>query len=455
MKIAVVGAGKLGIKIAESLSSGENEITLIDINSEVIQKASNQMDIMGLSANGLQLEFYEELGIKNYDYLIALTDNDEKNLLITSLVKKMGCKKVIARVRDPEYVEQFEFLKASLGIDAMINPDRLISYEIFRYLVNRYKDCNEFFTGPSVGMLEIKADSIPQLVNEMILNTKEVLEGMLIVAISRNGNIIIPKSHVKILEGDTLYVLGKREQITRLSGQVADNSPSQGIKKVMIMGGGKTGYYLSQLLSEADISVKVVEKNRERCEYLAEHLPDVLVLHGDATDTALLEDENISGMDAFVTATGYDEDNLLLALTAKQYGVPEVVAKVSKKSYSELTEKLGINATLNTLDITASYILRIIQGSGLVSASLFLQGQAEIVEVIANKNMRLTGTPLYQLSIPDGVLIALILRDGKSIIPDGRTEIQEGDKVTIFCKFSDTSALERLLQRRRHPVFRL
>lgn len=455
MKIAIIGAGKLGIKIAESLSSSNHQITIVDINPAVIQKINNQMDIMAIYENGLDLEFYREIDIKSYDFLIALTDYDEKNILITALVKKMGCKKVIARVRDPEYMDELEFIKHSLDIDAIINPDRIISYEIFRHLMHRYKDCNEFFTGGSIGMMEIAADSIPKLLDKTILEASKVLPNVLFVAISRKSQVIIPKSQVEILAGDIIYVLGKKQDLVGLTGIIKENDAATGIEKVMIMGGGKTGYYLSSLLSKANVAVKIIEKDLRRCEYLSQQLDDVLVLHGDATDTALLEEENISGMDAFVTATGYDEDNLLLALMGKQYGVKESIAKLSKKSYQNIPEKLGIDMTLNTLDITASSILRIIQGSDFISASFFLQGQAEVIELIAQKNMRITGRHLRDIEFPEGVLIALIIRDNNAIIPDGETQIMDQDHVVIFCMLSDVEALEKLLQSNKYTFFRI
>ena len=214
----------------------------------------------------------------------------------------------------------------------------------------------------------------------------------------------------------------------------------------MIVGGGKTGFYLAEKLSEFGIAVKVIEKSKERCYYLSTHLEDVMILHGDATDTALLEEENIDDMDAFVTATGFDEENLLLALMAKKRGIEDVISKVSRQSYKTLIEQMGIDMALNPLDIVTSTILRYVQGSKKIISSLLIQGQAEIMEIIASNNMQFANKPLCELELPEGVLIAAIHRGNSVIIP---TEILEGDKVTIFCLLSDINEIEPLFKPKR------
>ena len=217
----------------------------------------------------------------------------------------------------------------------------------------------------------------------------------------------------------------------------------------MIAGGGKTGYYLADKLSEFGVSVKLIEKSKERCYYLSTHLDDVMVLHGDATDSVLLEEENLDEMDAFVAATGLDEENLLLALIAKQRNIEDVIAKVSRQSYKDLIERMGVDMVLNPLDIVASNILRYIQGSKRIISYLLIQGQAEIMEIIASDDMKLANTPLKYVKLPDGVLVAAIHRGPKVIIPNGDTKIMADDKVTIFCLLSDIGELEKLMTTKR------
>ena len=214
----------------------------------------------------------------------------------------------------------------------------------------------------------------------------------------------------------------------------------------MIIGGGKTGFYLAEKLSEFGAAVKLVEKNKDRCRYLSTHLNNVMVLHSDGTDIELLEEENLAEMDAFVTATGYDEENLLLALTAKQHGVDDVISKVSHESYRELITRMGVDMVLNPLNITASDILRFIQGDKKIISSLLVQGQAEIMEVVAHSHMTMLDVPLSQLNLPDGVLIAAIHRGQQVIIPNGDTVIQWNDRVIILSLLSELDDMEKLLK---------
>ena len=454
MRIMIIGAGKLGMKVAASLVSPDNYITLIDINPKVIQKASNELDVLAIAADALEADIYDDLNIRQYDYVLALMDNDEKNLVVSCVVKKLGCKKVVARLRGPEYMNHQDLMKDTFNIDQVLNPDMLVSHEIFNYLINQHKDFNQFFTGPTIGMLEVRAETIKGMVGDRVLNASNYLENMLIVSISRKGKLIIPKSHVTIEENDILYLLGKKTDIAKISPFIDTKVEGTNIKKVMIMGGGKTGFYLGKLLSDAGISVKIIEKDRERCEYLAEKLSNVLVLHGDATDMSLLQEENLASMDAFVSATGYDEDNIILALTAQQYGVKEVLAKTSRGNYSLLMDKVGVN-TLNTLEITTSYILRLVQSRSFVSSSFFLQGQAEVLEVIAQPDMMITGKMLKELDFPKGVLVSLIYRNNTTIVPAGNTRIQPNDRLIFFSMLSDVPELERMLRATKKRLFRV
>ncbi len=454
MKVAVIGAGKLGIKITEALLGGDNAVTLIDKNAELLQKIGTQLDLLAVSANAKQIEVLRDLDIKSYDYLVAVTDTDEKNIVICSFAKKLGCPKAIARIRDPEHMRQIDFIKEAMNIDYIVNPDMAISNEIFKYLHEQYSHSNVIFSGGKTELTEFSTEKLPVIIDKSIKDIIKMLENMLVLAISRKGKIIIPHKDTVVLEEDYLYVIGEKENIDKLNVIVHDNYAMPVLHKVMIVGGGKTGLYLAKQLSEVDVSVKIIEIDRERCQYLSEHLNDVLVLHGDATDMNLLEEENLDEMDAFITATGYDEDNLLLALMAKQHGIPDVVAKVSRKSYAELIEKLGIDMALNPLDITASNILRFIQGSKRIISSQLIQGQAEIMEIVADKNMQILHTPISRIPLPPGVIIAAIDRGGVIIIPSGETELKVNDRVTIFCLLSDVPKLEKLLKSGHSKFFK-
>ena len=449
MKIAVVGAGKLGLKIVNALVGGNHSITVIDKNEAILNKISQQYDVLVACGNAKQISLLKRESIHTFDFLIACTDSDEKNIVIASFAKKLGCTKVIARVRDPEHMNQMDFIKEPMNIDHIVNPDLGITLEIYKYLVEKYTLTNGIFSSGKVSLVQFKAKRLPRLIDLSMVEVSKVLPNMLVIALSRNGKIIIPHGQTTIEAGDTVYLIGEKNQIAELHRKVYEKGKYTDLQKVMIAGGGKTGYYLADKLSEFGVSVKLIEKSKERCYYLSTHLDDVMVLHGDATDSTLLEEENLDEMDAFVAATGLDEENLLLALIAKQQDIEDVIAKVSRQSYKDLIERMGVDMVLNPLDIVASNILRYIQGSKRIISYLLIQGQAEIMEIIASEDMKLANTPLKHVKLPDGVLVAAIHRGPKVIIPNGDTEILADDKVTIFCLLSDIGELEKLMTTKR------
>ena len=449
MKVAIVGAGKLGIRVATALLGGDHSITIIDKNEAVLTKISQQMDVMTVTGNGKSITLLSDCGINAYDFLLAATASDEENIVIASFAKKLGCTKVIARVRDPEHMNQMDFIKSTMNIDHLVNPDLAITQEIYKYLVEKYTLNNGIFSSGKTALVQFSVKRMKRLAGLSMIEVKKFLPTMLIVAISRNGKIIIPHGSTVIEDTDTIYLIGEKAEVTELYNRVYERGKYTNLQKVMIIGGGKTGFYLARMLAEFGIAVKIIEKSKERCYYLSTHLDDVMILHGDATDTSLLKEENMNDMDAFVTATGFDEENLLLALMAKQHGVEDVISKVSRQSYRDLIEKMGIDMALNPLDIISSIILRYIQGEKKIISSLLIQGQAEIMEIVASDHMKLANVPLSELDLPDGVLIAAIHRRDQVIIPDGNTIIRTDDKVTILCLLSDIEDLEVLFKEKR------
>ncbi len=447
MKIAIIGAGKLGRKVADALLGGDHSLTVVDSNEHVLEKLVSQMDVMTVNANAKDTSVLKQIGVASHDYLLACTGSDEQNILIASFAKKLGCPRVIASVRDPEHMNQIDFIKENMDIDYVVNSDLSIAIEIYRYLVEKYTLANGVFTSGKVALIEFFAWHIPELVDLPITNVGQILKDMLVVALSRNGKVIIPHGDTVIQKDDVLYVVGEKQDVLTLSDKVTDRQHKYNdIQKVMIMGGGKTGLYLARKLEDFGVAVKIIEKNLDRCHYLSSHLDNAMILNGDATDLNLLEEENFDAMDAVITSTGFDEDNLLLALTAKKRGIEDVIAKISRSSYSDLIETMGIDMALNPLDITASNILRYIQGSKRVISSMLVQGQAEIMEIIADDRMPLVNKKLSTLTLPAGVIIAAIHRGSEAIIPNGDTIIREGDRVMIIALLSEIKNIETLMR---------
>lgn len=448
MKIAVIGAGKLGLALTQALLGSGYDITLVDKNADVLAKAEGAMDVLTINENAKSPETLRRMHIEDYDFVIAVADEDEKNLVISKAAKQLGAGRAIARVRDPEYVHQRDFLQSSFDVDFVVNPDRAMAHEINRYLVQKYDLNNGYFNSGAISIVQWDADKKPEILNLKIAAAAPMLGDVLIVAVSRAGKVIVPNGQTEILPGDSLYLLGRdtvvKEYIDKEKQTKAD------VNKVMIAGGGKTAFYLAELLSEQGVLVKIVEIDRKRCEYLSERLDGVMILCGDATDVSLLEQEDIDSMDAFVSLTDFDEENLLLALQAYQRKISDVVAKVSRNGYGQLVEKMGISMALNPTDITVAQILRYIQGRRRVIFSKVIQGQAEFIEIVAEESMtNVLNRPLKDIEFPKNILVAGIRRGGEVIIPRGNTEIQAGDHIIVFCLLSEIAEMEELFRQKK------
>lgn len=444
MRIVILGAGKLGIRLVEALLDGDYDVTLVDNNEEKLSRLAQQYDVMTVTGDAKTVETLREVGVDEADFLLSATTSDDTNILAASFAKALGCRYVAARVRDPEHMNQLEFIREHCSIDMIINPDLLITGEIYRYLIDKYTLSNGIYTFDKISLIEFEASRMPEAVNKNLIEFRSLQPDFLVIGIARNGKLIIPHGYDVIEEKDMLYVIGEKDDVYRLSKRVHSKFHHADARKVMIIGGGKTGYYLARRLSEYGSKVKIVEQDRQRCHYLTNKLRNVMVLNGDGANIRMLEEEDLNEMDAFVTCTGYDEENLLLALTAKNHGIEDVISKVSHESYKDLISKLGIDIVLNPLDISASAILRVIRGSKRVLSSVLLQGQAEIMEIFASDRMNMLNIPLKNLKLPDCIIIAAIRRGTETIIPDGDTVIKDGDRVIIVCLVSDIGNVEKL-----------
>ena len=449
MKIAIAGAGKLGLRITEILKGGGHSITLIDKDEELIKKLSASLDVATVAGNAKVASLLEDIGIRDFDYFITTTDRDEKNIVIGATAKRLGVPRVIARIRDPEHDDQHRLLKETFGIDYIVNPERSIAEEINKYLVEKYSLHGGMLRAGKVSMLEITIDKMPELIGEPVSAARQKLleADMSLAAISKNGKIFIQhEAEGFIIEkDDVLYVAGDHDKIKGVAGRIIDKERYTDIQRVMIAGGGNAGFYLARMLEEFGASVKIIEIDMRRCQYLAARLQNVLVLNGDATDVTLLNDENFSEMDAFVSATGFDEENLLLALMAKQAGIEDVIAKISRESFEPIITSMGVDMVLNPIDISASHIVRCIRDETILSSRI-IQGQAEFVHIAVERGMSAQGKEIKSLKLPAGIAIVALQRGRKVILPDGNTRIMEGDRVVILSLLSESFDLEKLLK---------
>ena len=442
MKVIIIGAGKLGKKLATSMLNGEIQVTIVDNNPVILDRLKDHLDVLTVNANGARKEVLEELNISSYDLIISVTSSDETNILISSMAKKLGCVRSIARIRNPEYASQINFIKETYNIDHIINPELATSNEILRYIMESYTFYFGNYSMGKVSLVNFNIKNLSDFVGQSISELKN-MEELLIAAILRNSDIIIPHGGTILEENDIIYVIGQKSKINVIARKLNASLDKKSVKKVMILGGGKIGYYLADSLSKKGIIIKIIESNKDRCKELADKLADnVLIIHGNGTDIDLLEEEDLAGMDAFIGVTGFDEENLFMSLRAQQLNVSKVVAKISRQSYIHVIEKLGIDMAINPVNITASEILKYIRGGRVVSVSLLLDGQAEVTEIIASKDLQILDKPIKSLHLPKGIILGSIVHRGKVIIPNGDSKIQIGDRVVIFSLLSEVHSLE-------------
>ncbi len=431
MKALVVGAGKLGYRLAASLLDEDYEVTVVDNNEDVIENISNSLDVFSICANALDFGVLEELDISLYDYVVATTTNDEANVILCTISKKLGAKYAIARVRDPEYRKHLDFISEELEIDKIINPDNATARSIVKYLMKRYQLYSDEFAGGKVSLVEFNIANDPNFINKKIKDIQNIND-LLIAAISRNGEAIIPNGRTVLEENDVIILAGKSEKIEVFDKDHTGVNRTRSLRSTMILGGGKTGLYLAMLLLKENIDVTIVEINKERCLELKEMVPDANIINGDGTDIAILEEEMVHTYDSFVAATGIDEANLLMSLVAKQSGIYKSVAKISRTNYDKVLDKLDIDAVFNTSYITAAEMLKEIRGKSSLALHLLLNGQVECVELMIKEKHLVCGKALENLNLPDGILIIAIIRDNKMLVPNGKSVLESGDRIILF-----------------------
>ncbi|MDD4362799.1 MAG: Trk system potassium transporter TrkA [Atribacterota bacterium] len=446
MKIIIIGAGKVGSQIAQTLSAENHDVTIIDKREDIRQELDNNLDIMTVIGNGANVRILEEAGIKEADMVIAVTRSDEVNMIACMTAQQFNVAKKIARIRNTEYMFSNSLSKEKLGIDFVINPEKATAKEIVKLLktpinVSEAQD----FAGGRISLFGLKIEENWHFANMQIKNIR-FGPNTLIVAIYRDSKLIIPSGDTAILPGDKIYILIKKEDYGDL--EFICNKKSCSMQSVLILGGSKIGIQTASILNKLGIKTKLIEINKTKCEKIAEMLPQTLVINGDGTNIDLLKEEGIETIDGFVAVTGYDEENLLVSLLAEHLGTKKVVAKISRTNYIPILEKIGIHAVVNPRITTASAILKFLRHGEVLSLTLIKEGEAEIAELVAQKNSRILDKPLKTISLPDNTILGAITREGNVIIPHGEDFVSEGDKVIIFTKTADIKKLEKLFDGR-------
>ena len=333
MKALIVGVGKLGFKLAGALLDEGYEICVIDNNEDVIENVSNVLDVFSVCANALDFGVLMELDISTFDIVISTTTNDEANVILCSISKKLGAKYSIARVRDPEYRKYLKFMSDELDIDYIINPEYATAKVIDKYLLKKYQLYANEVAGGKIRLVEFNIGQDPEFIGKKLIDLN-TFDKLIVAAISRDGKAIVPNGMTELKSDDVILLSGITEDIEAFDKKYSGISKEKTVRKVMILGGGKVGFYLASLLVNEKIDVTVIELNRDKCVNIKEKLPGVEVINGDGTDINLLEEEMFHTFDAYVAATGIDEANLLMSLVVKRAGIYKSVVAIDSKSKS-------------------------------------------------------------------------------------------------------------------------
>jgi len=442
LKIIIIGAGKVGCQIAKTLSLENHDVTLIEKNDTIRQSAQNSLDVLTILGNGANVRTLEEVGIRQTDMLVAVTNSDEANMIACMTAKQFGVPQKIARIRNPEYLYANALSREKLGIDFTINPERATAREIVKLLKSPINVAQvQNFAGGKVQLFELKVEESFPFINQQ-LKAITFKYPILVAAIYRNDKIIIPNGEEKIIPGDNLHILIKKDYFLELN-EIFHEKPLS-VQNVMILGGSRIGIQTALVLAKLGINTKLIERDKEKCEKIAEILPHTLVINGDGTNIDLLKSEGIETTDGFVAVTGFDEDNLLVSLLAKHLGTKKVIAKVDRINYIPILKKIGVDAVVNPRMTTASAILRFIRRGKIISLTLLKEGEAEVIELIVSPHSKIINKPLKNANLPQNSIIGAIVRKDKVIIPHGNDIIQPEDKIIIFALSSDINKIEKI-----------
>lgn len=440
MKIVIIGDGKVGYKLAKQLSEENYDVVLIDNNAGKLKEAINKLDIICITGDGVSAEIQKEAGVPEADLVVACASTDELNMLSCLIAKRLGAENTIARVRNPIYYQQIHILKEDLRLSMAINPELAVANEITRVLIFPSASKVETFVKGRVELVEfILREENPIIGMNLADVYKKFQIKILVCAVQRGKEVFIPDGSFTLQLGDKLHIAASHMQHELFFNALGNKKKT--IKKVIIGGGGRVGFYLAKQLCAMGMQVKIIEQSRKKCENLCETLPNAIIIHGDATDHELLLEEGINETDAFVALTGLDEENIIAALFAKTQGVHKIIAKVNEDSRAQMVEGLGLDCLVSAKSVTADTIISYVRArqNSYSSANVetmyrLVDDRVEALEFLIKEKAYYTDVPLKDLPTKRNNLIACIARNRKIIIPNGNDSLQVGDSVVVVTR---------------------
>ncbi len=453
MNIIIIGCGKVGRELARQLSKDNNDVTVVDTNPEIVRNVSTLYDVMGVTGNGTSFEVLAAAGVSQADVVIAVTVSDEVNLLCCVMVRKQwGCT-TIARVSNPIYSEESNYLSAELGVSMIVNP----AYSGAREVASLFRFPSAIdilsFARNKADLVRFRVPVNSPLKGTALKNIPYKLANkFLICMVKRKDEIFIPDGNYVISVGDIISVVTRPDQMDSFFANLGLRTDH--VRNAVIVGGSKMTYYLVHMLSDQNIKVTVIEKDAKKAAEMAEQLPEATVLCGDGTDFDFLRDEHLDRMDAMLASTSLDEENIILSLFARGMVRYKIVTKIDHLEKAEVIDKLDIDSVVSPKMLMAELILRLVratansQGSNVEKLYKMYGGRVEAVEFYIQEDSPVADIPLSKLKLKPSVLVAGIVRDGQLIIPIGSDVIKAGDSVIIVTTISGFRDVKDILKQK-------
>ncbi len=436
MNIIIVGLGKLGLTLTKQLNAEGHNITVVDTNSNKVSSAVDTYDVMGVCGNGTTCEVLETAVASKAKLIIAATASDEVNILCCLIANRMGVENTIARVRNPDYAAQMQFMRNELGLSMLVNPEFETANEISRIIRFPSAANLESFSRGKVEIASIRIHSDNMFCDMPLYEIRKKCKAkVLVCAVQRDDEVCIPSGDFVIKCDDIISITGTRSELSTFMKQTGVYK--QKIKKVMIIGGGRIGYYLAKLLSDTGRNIKLIEQDDSRCYSLADTLPDVTVIHGDGTDQDILDEQGLEYQDALVALTGIDEENIIVSMYAESKNINKVITKVNRHSYSILND-IGLDTIVSPQIVAGNLVTRYVRAlhnsagnSQIQTLHKLVNGKVEAVEFIVPEDAGYLDIPFKDLRLLPNLLIGCINRNGKIIFPGGADVLKANDSIIV------------------------
>lgn len=453
MNIVITGAGKVGSTLCGDLVKENHNITIIEQNESRLEQVINTFDINGLAGNGAAYDSQEEAGVSQCDIFIAVTSNDEVNILAAITAKKLGARYTVARVRNPGYSKQIDFLRDNLGITLMINPELDAANSITRMLLFPSALDVEVFGQGRIHLVETILRNDAPMIGIRLRELGGRFGNIIVCVVVRGEEVLIPDGETRLKAGDHVWITGEDSDIHAFCRH-SQHGPDK-IGSALIIGGGRVANYLVANLLKMHIRVKVIEINQDSADKLASEFPHAEVALGDGTQQSFLREEHGMEYDALIALTGIDEENILISIYASRMGVPKTITKVNRTDLLKVLENVGLQAIITPQRIVADHIVRFVrstenaEGSNIDAFYRLADGKVEVLQFIVRESSKAIRIKLTELSTKPGMIFICFIRDGKTIFPGGQSFILPGDNVILATTNKGFQDLDDILLERQ------